>query len=397
MSLQYADRISNIKASEIRELLKLSEQPEIISFAGGFPAPELFPKDKLAEVTSKVLTEQGEIALQYTTTEGYAPLRKIIVEERMAPAGVKCDISNIMLTNGSQQGLEFSAKLFINEGDIIICESPSYLGAINAFKAYNPKFVEIPMDKDGMVIEDLEKALKGHSNVKMIYTIPDFQNPSGITMSLERRKRIAELAAEYEIPVIEDSPYGELRFDGERLPSIKAFDEAGYVVTLGTFSKTFCPGLRLGWIVASPEILKKYVLIKQGADLQCNTLCQISSAKFMEQYKLDDHIAKIIEVYRVRRDLMIDSMKKYFPKDVKFTFPEGGLFTWVELREDLDSSKIMEDALKEKVAYVPGASFFPNGGKKNFFRLNYSNMTNEKIIEGIKRLGNVLYKHYGNQ
>lgn len=397
MSLQYADRISNIKASEIRELLKLSEQPEIISFAGGFPAPELFPKDKLAEVTSKVLTEQGEIALQYTTTEGYAPLRKIIVEERMAPSGVKCDISNIMLTNGSQQGLEFSAKLFINEGDIIICESPSYLGAINAFKAYNPKFVEIPMDKDGMVIEDLEKALKGHSNVKMIYTIPDFQNPSGITMSLERRKRIAKLAAEYEIPVIEDSPYGELRFDGERLPSIKAFDEAGYVVTLGTFSKTFCPGLRLGWIVASPEILKKYVLIKQGADLQCNTLCQISSAKFMEQYKLDDHIAKIIEVYRVRRDLMIDSMKKYFPKDVKFTFPEGGLFTWVELREDLDSSKIMEDALKEKVAYVPGASFFPNGGKKNFFRLNYSNMTNEKIIEGIKRLGNVLYKHYGNQ
>lgn len=397
MSLQYADRISNIKASEIRELLKLSEQPEIISFAGGFPAPELFPKDKLAEVTSKVLTEQGEIALQYTTTEGYAPLRKIIVEERMAPAGVKCDISNIMLTNGSQQGLEFSAKLFINEGDIIICESPSYLGAINAFKAYNPKFVEIPMDKDGMVIEDLEKALKGHSNVKMIYTIPDFQNPSGITMSLERRKRIAKLAAEYEIPVIEDSPYGELRFDGERLPSIKAFDEAGYVVTLGTFSKTFCPGLRLGWIVASPEILKKYVLIKQGADLQCNTLCQISSAKFMEQYKLDDHIAKIIEVYRVRRDLMIDNMKKYFPKDVKFTFPEGGLFTWVELREDLDSSKIMEDALKEKVAYVPGASFFPNGGKKNFFRLNYSNMTNEKIIEGIKRLGNVLYKHYGNQ
>lgn len=397
MSLQYADRISNIKASEIRELLKLSEQPEIISFAGGFPAPELFPKDKLAEVTSKVLTEQGEIALQYTTTEGYAPLRKIIVEERMAPAGVKCDISNIMLTNGSQQGLEFSAKLFINEGDIIICESPSYLGAINAFKAYNPKFVEIPMDKDGMIIEDLEKALKGHSNVKMIYTIPDFQNPSGITMSLERRKRIAELAAEYEIPVIEDSPYGELRFDGERLPSIKAFDEAGYVVTLGTFSKTFCPGLRLGWIVASPEILKKYVLIKQGADLQCNTLCQISSAKFMEQYKLDDHIAKIIEVYRVRRDLMIDSMKKYFPKDVKFTFPEGGLFTWVELREDLDSSKIMEDALKEKVAYVPGISFFPNGGKKNFFRLNYSNMTNEKIIEGIKRLGKVLYKHYGNQ
>lgn len=396
MNLKYAERISNLKASEIRELLKLSEQPEIISFAGGFPAPELFPKEKIAEITNDVITNEGEMALQYTTTEGFRPLREIIVKERMEPLGVKCDISNIMLTNGSQQGLEFSAKLFINEGDIILCESPSYLGAINAFKAYSPKFIEIPMDENGMIIDELKKVLDKYSNVKMIYTIPDFQNPTGITMSMERRKQLVEIATEYEIPIIEDSPYGELRYDKKRLPAIKSFDKKGIVITLGTFSKTFCPGFRIGWITASPEIIKKYVLIKQGADLQCNTLSQVICARFMEKYSLDEHIKSIISVYKNRRDLMIDSMKKYFPKEVKFTIPEGGLFTWVELRSDLDSAKIMEDALKEKVAYVPGASFFPNGGKNNFFRLNYSNMPDERIIEGIERLGKVLHNYYNS-
>ena len=395
MNIRYAKRTSNLKASEIRELLKLTEKPEIISFAGGLPAPELFPLDKLNEVTSVVIKEKGQAALQYASTDGYIPLREIIVKERISPTGVKCDISNVMLTNGSQQGLEFSAKLFINEEDTIACESPSYLGALNAFMAYGPKFLEIPMDENGMIVEELEKALEdGNHNIKMIYTIPDFQNPSGITMNIERRKRLCELAAKYEIPLIEDSPYGELRFEGESLPSIKSFDRAGYVINLGTFSKTFCPGLRLGWILAEEEIIKKYILIKQGADLQCNTFAQVVAGEYMKTYSLDDHIKSIIEVYRVRRDLMIDSMKKYFPKDVKYTYPSGGLFTWVELRKDLDSASIMEVALKENVAYVPGASFFPNGGKKNFFRLNYSNMPEDKIVEGIKRLGKVLHKYY---
>ncbi|WP_346878800.1 MULTISPECIES: PLP-dependent aminotransferase family protein [unclassified Clostridium] len=395
MNIRYANRTSNLKASEIRELLKLTEKPEIISFAGGLPAPELFPLDKLNEVASKVIKEKGQIALQYASTDGYMPLREIIVKERIAPTGVKCDTSNVMLTNGSQQGLEFSAKLFINEGDTIACESPSYLGALNAFMAYGPKFLEIPMDENGMIVEELEKALENENhNIKMIYTIPDFQNPSGITMNIERRKRLSELAAKYEIPLIEDSPYGDLRFEGESLPSIKSFDKAGYVINLGTFSKTFCPGLRLGWILAEEEIIKKYILIKQGADLQCNTFAQVIAGEYMKIYSLDDHIKSIIEVYRVRRDLMIDSMKKYFPEDVKYTYPSGGLFTWVELRKDLDSASIMEDALKENVAYVPGASFFPNGGKKNFFRLNYSNMPEDKIVEGIKRLGKVLHKYY---
>lgn len=394
MNIQYANRTKKLKASEIRELLKLTEKPEIISFAGGLPAPELFPIDKIAEATNKVLNEKGQVALQYASTDGYPMLREIILNERVKPTGVNCTISNIMLTNGSQQALEFSAKLFINEGDTIVVESPSYLGAINAFLPYQPNFLEIPMDEDGMIVEELEKALESGANVKMIYTIPEFQNPSGITMSVERRKRLTEVAAKYHIPIIEDSPYGELRFEGEKLPSIKSLDKSGYVINLGTFSKTFCPGLRIGWIVAEEEIIQKYLLIKQGADLQCNTLSQLIAAEFMTTNNLDEHIDKIITVYRKRRDLMIDSMKKYFPKEVKFTYPSGGLFTWVELKEELDTKKIAEEALKENVAFVPGASFFANGGRTNCFRLNYSNMNEEKIVEGIKRLGKVLAKYY---
>lgn len=394
MELRYSDRASYVKASEIRELLKLTKRPEVISFAGGLPAPELFPLEQLNEVMSKVILEDGYSALQYATTEGYEPLRKIIVEERMKPNGIDCNAENIMITNGSQQGLEFTGKLFLNEGDVVFCESPSYLGAINAFKIYNPKFVEIPMDENGMIIEELEKALEEYPEVKFIYTIPDFQNPSGKTMTLDRRKRLAEIANDKKIPVIEDSPYGELRFEGERLPCIKHFDENGYVITLGTFSKTFCPGLRLGWVCAHEDIVNKYVLIKQGADLQACSLSQITAARFMQQYKLDDHIDKIIAVYKKRRDLMLDSIKKYFPEEVKYTYPEGGLFTWVELREDLDSRKINMEALEQNVAFVPGGSFYPNGGKHNTFRLNYSTMPDDKIVEGIKRLGSVLKKYY---
>lgn len=394
MNIQYANRTKKLKASEIRELLKLTEKPEIISFAGGLPAPELFPVDKIAEATNKVLNEKGQVALQYASTDGYPMLREIILNERVKPTGVNCTINNIMLTNGSQQALEFSAKLFINEGDTIVVESPSYLGAINAFLPYQPNFLEIPMDENGMIVEELEKALESGANVKMIYTIPEFQNPSGITMSVERRKRLTEVAAKYHIPIIEDSPYGELRFEGEKLPSIKSLDKSGYVINLGTFSKTFCPGLRIGWIVAEEEIIQKYLLIKQGADLQCNTLSQLIAAEFMTTNNLDEHIDKIITVYKKRRDLMIDSMKKYFPKEVKFTYPSGGLFTWVELKEELDTKKIAEEALKENVAFVPGASFFANGGRTNCFRLNYSNMNEEKIVEGIKRLGKVLAKYY---
>jgi 2-aminoadipate transaminase len=394
MNLRFSERTLGIKASEIRELLKLTEMPEIISFAGGLPAAELFPIEKLVAVNAQVLREDGKAALQYSTTEGYAPLREIIANQRMINAGIKTNMDNIMITSGSQQGLEFSAKIFIDKGDIIICESPSYLGALNAFKAYQPTFIEIPMDDNGMKVDELEKALKAHPEAKMIYTIPDFQNPSGKTMSIDRRKRVAELSKIYNIPVIEDCPYGELIFEGEVYPSIKSFDTEGYVVYLGTFSKTFCPGLRIGWVCAESEIIQKYIIVKQGADLQCSSISQREIALFMKQYDLNEHIEKIKVVYKRRRDVMLKAIENHFPKDIKYTRPKGGLFTWVELRKDLDASKILEDALKEKVAFVPGGSFFANGGNKNHFRLNYSSLSEELIVEGMERLGKVLQRYY---
>ncbi|MDD2482635.1 MAG: PLP-dependent aminotransferase family protein, partial [Lutispora sp.] len=259
-----------------------------------------------------------------------------------------------------------------------------------AFMSYVPNFVEVEMDQDGMKMDELEKALKANPNAKFIYTIPDFQNPSGITMSLERRKRIVELAVKYNIPIVEDNPYGELRFEGERLPAIKHFDTTGIVAFLGTFSKTFAPGLRVGWVAASPEVVRKYVLVKQGADLQCNSMSQRETAAFVQMFDIDKHISKIIEVYRRRRDLMIGTMEKEFPKNVKFTYPNGGLFTWVELPEGIDAADVLKLALEEKVAFVPGGSFYPNDGNENHFRLNYSCMPEDKIVEGITRLGKVL-------
>ncbi|MFA9397160.1 MAG: PLP-dependent aminotransferase family protein [Clostridiaceae bacterium] len=394
MSIRYSKSTLSLKTSEIREILKLTEQPDLISFAGGLPAPELFPLDKIIEINKEVLETSGRAALQYSITEGYKPLREIIAKERMGNANVKTFSDNILITNGSQQGLEFSARLFIDKGDIIICESPSYLGAINAFDAYGPKYIEIPMDEDGMIIEGLERALEEHPEAKMIYTIPDFQNPSGKTLSVKRRKQMVKLSEKYNIPIIEDNPYGDLIFEGKRLPAIKSFDTTGHVIFLGTFSKTFCPGIRIGWVCADKEILNKYIMIKQITDLQSSTVNQMELAAFMEKYNLDEHIDEIIKVYKNRRDLMLDSMKKYFPKEVEFTKPKGGLFTWVELKEDMDSVSIFKEAVAEKVAFVPGISFFPNKDHHNFFRLNYSNMEETKIIEGIKRLGKVLYKHY---
>lgn len=389
MGIKFANRMSGMKGSAIRELLKLTEQPDVISFAGGLPAPELFPIKEMEQVSKKVLEEDGRASLQYSATDGYLPLREKIAK-RSAKLGFKADAKDILITAGSQQGLDFSAKIFINEGDVIICESPSYLGALSAFRAYQPKFVEIPMDEDGMIIEELEKALAANPNTKFIYTIPDFQNPTGRTMPIERRKRLMELATKYNIPVVEDNPYGELRFEGKIMPSLKCFDPNNLVILLGTFSKIFAPGLRLGWVIASPEILQKYNVVKQGADLQCSSMAQREVNMFMEMYDIEAHIEKIIKVYGARRNLMIDTIKKEFPSNTKCTNPEGGLFAWVTLPENVDAADLLKKALEQKVAFVPGEPFYPNGGNANHCRLNYSCMSEEKIVEGITRLAKVL-------
>jgi DNA-binding transcriptional MocR family regulator len=387
--------MDNIKASEIRELLKLTQKPEVISFAGGLPAPELFPIEELKRVSREVLEENGSAALQYGPTEGYGPLREKITQ-RMAKIHVDISPNDILVTSGSQQGLDFAAKIFINPGDIIICESPSYLGAINAFKAYEPKFIEIETDDEGMIMEKLEEALKNNDNVKFIYVIPDFQNPSGKTWSTDRRKKLVELANRYNIAIVEDNPYGELRFEGEILPAVKHYDTEGRVIFLGTFSKIFCPGLRLGWVVADKEVLNKFVMVKQGADLQSSTISQMEVAKFLETYDIEKHIEKIKDVYRKRRDLMIKTMEEEFPKEVKFTYPQGGLFTWVVLPEHINARKLAVKALENNVAFVPGGSFFPNGGNENTFRMNYSNMDEERIVEGVKRLGVAIKEMMGD-
>lgn len=385
MSLNYSKRMDGIKASEIRELLKLTQQPEIISFAGGLPAPELFPVEEIKEMTVKVLDDMGTKALQYGPTEGYDPLREKIAK-RMKKYGVETDMKNILITSGSQQGLDFTGKIFLNEDDVVLCESPSYLGALNAFKAYEPKFIEIPTDDDGMNMEELEKVLKTTDNIKVLYVIPDFQNPSGRTWSVERRKKVIELANKYNLPIVEDNPYGELRFEGEMPPSIKSFDTESRVIFLGTFSKTLCPGFRLGWTCADDKVLDKYILIKQGADLQASTFSQMILDRFLTEYDLDEHIEKIKSVYVKRRDLMLNTMKEEFPKEIEFTIPEGGLFTWVTLPERINARDLATKCIEKKVAFVPGGSFYPNGGNENTLRINYSNMDEERIVIGVKRL-----------
>jgi 2-aminoadipate transaminase len=389
MKFKFAKRNKYIELSEIREILKVTEKPEIISFAGGLPAPELFPVEELKKVCEDVLSSKGQAALQYSSTEGYIPLREAICK-RMKNLGIAAKAENILITSGSQQALDLSGKVFIDEGDVIICESPTYLAAIKAFKTYMPTIKEVPMDEEGMIMEELEKTLIANPNAKFIYTIPDFQNPTGRTMSLERRKRLVEIANEYNLAIIEDNPYGEVRFAGEKLPPIKHFDTEGRVIYLSTFSKIFCPGFRIGWICADEELMNMYIPYKQSTDLHTDIFVQMLAARYLEMYDIEKHIDKIKETYRRRCELMLNCIKEEFPKGVKYTSPEGGLFIWVELPANIAAKEAFNKALENNVAFVPGDSFFPKGDCKNTLRLNFSNMPEEKIIEGIKRLGNVL-------
>lgn len=385
--------MSNLKASEIREILKVTEQEDVISFAGGLPAPELFPIDEIKEITQIVLKEAGTKALQYTTTEGYAPLREWIAKRMNERLATSLDKDNILITHGSQQGLDLSGKVFLDEGDIVLCESPTYLAAISAFKAYGCSFIEIPTDDYGMDMSVLEDVLKNTSNIKLIYVIPTFQNPTGKTWSLSRRKKLAELSAQYNVAVVEDNPYGELRFEGESLPSVKSFDTVGNILCTGSFSKIFCPGFRIGWIAGDKDIIRKYVLVKQGTDLQCNTIAQMTIAEYLKRYDIDKHIEKIVEVYRKRRDIAVKCIENYFPYDIKFTHPEGGLFSWIELPEEISARDILKKCLEKKIAFVPGGSFYPNTHKENTFRINYSNMPEDKIEKGLHAIGEVIQEY----
>ena len=390
MNMAYAKRMDGIKASEIREILKITQREEVISFAGGLPAPELFPVEALKKIAVEILEQSGRTALQYSTTEGYEPLREKIAARLNLKFKANVNSGQVLITCGSQQALDFLGKLFLDEGDVVLCESPTYLAAISAFRAYCPRFVEVPTDDEGMLVNELEKILAQTKRIKFIYVIPDFQNPTGRTWSMPRRSRLMELAEQYGIPVVEDNPYGELRFEGEILPSLKSLDTKGLVISTGTFSKTFCPGMRIGWVVAAPAVFEKLVLIKQGADLCTSLRNQMEVDLFMEKFNFEENLSNLVELYRRRRNAMVEALEKFMPADVSFTRPQGGLFLWVKLPDHVESVELLKKCLERNVAFVPGDAFFPNGGVKNTLRLNYSNMPEERITEGIKRLAGVL-------
>ena len=386
MRMKFANRIDSLRASDIREILKITQRAEVISFAGGLPAPELFPVEEMKQISRLLMEESGRVALQYSTTEGYEPLRQKIAARIGRKFQTQASAEEVMITSGSQQALDFTGKLFLDAGDVVLCESPTYLAAISAFRAYQPEFIAVPTDDDGMIIEELERILATTDNVKLVYVIPDFQNPTGRTWSRERRRRFIETVSRYGVAVLEDNPYGELRFEGEILPSIKSMDREGLVIGTGTFSKTFCPGMRIGWLVAAPPVIEKYVLIKQGADLCTSLRNQMEIDLFMERFDFEGNLVRLTELYRQRRNAMVAALEAMMPEGVSFTRPQGGLFLWVTLPERIKAIDLLKRCLEQNVAFVPGDSFFPNGGVENTLRLNYSNMPEDRIREGVARL-----------
>lgn len=399
---RYAQRTQRMKGSAIRELLKLTEQPDVISFAGGLPAPEVFPVEEFTEACLRVLRENGGMALQYGSTEGYLPLREMIARHT-SRYGIRVSADNILITAGSQQALDLIGKVFINRGDHVLVESPTYLGALQAWNAYGAEYITVRTDDEGMVTDELEDALR--AGPKFIYVLPNFQNPMGVTMSTARRRQLVELASRYGVPIIEDDPYGQLRYEGEHLPSVVVMDAkihaqndrngyySGNVIYLSTFSKILAPGLRLGWVIGPTEVIRKLVLAKQGADLHTATFNQVVAYEVGHGGFLDRHVLKIREVYRERRDAMLEALEKYMPEGVRWTRPQGGLFLWVTLPEGMNTTELFAEAVENKVAYVPGEPFHPCGGGENTMRLNFSYCKPEVIHEGIRRLSQVIKAH----
>lgn len=381
-----SERAWEMKSSAIREILKITELPDVISFAGGLPAPELFPVEELKEACDRVLSNSGPRSLQYSLTMGHRPLREFLAE-RYTQRGIPATPDNIMITSGSQQGLDLIGRVFLDSGSFVVVEDPTYLGALQAFEAYNPHYHTVSMDEEGMVISEVEEAIK-KKKPRFIYAVSNFQNPSGITMTEERRQKLVELAKEYYIPVIDDNPYGELRYAGEDLPSLKKLG-GDLLIELGTFSKIISPGLRIGWIFTSAEIMRLFERMKEGVDLHTNTFAQFVIHEYMKAGNLDKHITLLRSEYSKRRKVMIDSLTKYCPDYVKWTKAEGGLFLWVFLPEHVSATELLKKAIEKKVAYVPGKPFYVREDKDHTLRLNFSNATPEKIEEGIKRLAKV--------
>ena len=383
--IELARRMSRVQTSAIRELLKLTEQRDVLSFAGGLPAPEAFPVAAMARAHADVLAHDGAAALQYGATEGYGPLREWIAQ-RMTGRGLLSAAGNVLVTAGSQQGIDLVAKALLDPGDVVILEEPSYLAALQSFSSYEAQFAVVGSDEEGMRVEELEQVLR-RMRAKLIYLVPNFQNPKGTTLSLTRRVRLARLAAEHDVAVLEDDPYGELRYSGAALPPLARLDEKAEVIHLGSFSKTLAPGLRLGFAVAGERIIRALTIAKQAADLHTGVLSQRAVSRLLETFDYDGHLRRLRQLYGERLAAMLASLERSFPPGTQWTRPEGGFFVWARLPAGLDAEALLVAAMREKVAFVPGAPFYPHEPQRNTLRLNFSNRPPELIAEGMARLG----------
>jgi 2-aminoadipate transaminase len=397
-SERYARRTHRMEGSAIRELLKITEQPGFISFAGGLPAPEIFPVEEVAAVSQRILTESGRVALQYSATEGYRPLRELIAQ-RLQSDGVAAEVDNVLITTGSQQGLDLVGKIMVDPGDAVVVESPTYLAALQAWNAYEAEFVGVASDECGMDVDGLERTVE--RSPVMIYCQPNFQNPSGVTLTPERRMRLVEFSHHHRIPVIEDDPYHELRFEGDHLPGLMALEATqgpareqyhGNIISLGTFSKVLAPGLRVGWVVAAAPVISRLTLAKQGTDLHTSTFDQMIAYELLRSGFLEGHKQTIVRTYRERRDAMLDALSDCFPRGARWTRPAGGMFLWVELPQSVDTAALLLRAMEQQVAFVPGAAFHVDGAGHNTMRLNFSNSSPEQIRDGISRLAQAMHE-----
>lgn len=386
--IRLARRMSRMPPSAVREILKVAEQPDVLSFAGGLPAPELFPVEAISAAYQKVLEREGRAALQYSTTEGFGPLCEWIAA-RLRNKGMRVSSDQILITNGSQQGIDIVARVLLDPGDVVAVESPTYLAAIQTFEGCEVTFAPVASDDHGMDIDDLARVFKERIP-KLVYLVPEFHNPKGTTLSRERRAALVELCRAHRVPILEDNPYGELRFRGDAPPPLAALDDSGVVIHLGTFSKTLAPGMRLGWIVASRELIRPFTIAKQAADLHTGTLAQRAASCLLETFDYDAHLGNLRRVYGERCDAMLSALDRHLPAGTRWTRPEGGLFIWAELPSGLRADELFHDALREKVAFVPGNAFFPDTPKFETLRLNYSNRPPALIEEGMARLGRVV-------
>ena len=395
MSYKFSNKIASLKPSAIREILKAPATPDTISFAAGNPAPESFPIEDMARISSKIYSECAISALQYGVTDGYSPLRELIAQRQKKLFSIGCSTANgdalddtTIVVSGGQQGIELACKVFCNEGDAVICENPTFIGALNAFRSNGAKPIGVTLEDDGMNIEELEEKIKSNPNAKLIYTIPTFHNPCGITTSYKKRVKIYELAKKYGLIILEDNPYGELRFAGQDIPTIKSMDRDGIVIYCSTFSKILSAGMRVGFVVAPDEIASKMVVSKQTSDVHTNLFFQMLCHRYMTECDLDGHIKDIQEIYRHKCTLMLNSLDKEFPKEIKYTRPEGGLFIWCTLPKSVDATAFIKAASDKGVRVVPGATFdCDTEAKSQSFRLNFSTPSDEQISKGIAILG----------